>query len=205
MNGAILRRSLATAIVAIVVMGLSARPGAETIRTFERFVARGMNMMGASAEYIGPVDITIERWSSDEELASVREALKHPDRTESAFLRAWHRTGVLMSPGVHGVGARSRLRRTTGLLFARDIKTPAGRQVVFATDHDLGFGQSKEYMAPTDYQFTLIDIRFGADGKGVGKVGTAKDVAYNQATRMIELQNFDSQPVRLAEVKLEKY
>jgi hypothetical protein len=48
-----------------------------------------------------------------------------------------------------------------------------------------------------------VDIRFGADGQGVGKVAPASQVAYNKETRLFEVQDFATQPVRLTNVHTE--
>jgi hypothetical protein len=99
------------------------------------------------------------------------------------------------------------------LQFAREIETPAGRRVVIATDQDLQFGErTPQYLGfgertsrpPSEYAFTLLDIRFGPDGEGVGKLAPATMVVYNKETKTIEIENYGAQPVRLTEVRSEK-
>ena len=87
--------------------------------------------------------------------------------------------------------------------FADEIETPAGRQIVIAADHYLAFGQPT-LRWPSDYEFSLLDIRFSADGTGVGKVASAADVAVNKATNSLDAANYDTLPVRLIEVKSAK-
>jgi len=50
-------------------------------------------------------------------------------------------------------------------------------------------------------EFTLLDIRIGPDGKGVGKMATAANVVYNESKKIFEIKNFDAAPVRLTEVR----
>jgi hypothetical protein len=124
-----------------------------------------------------------------------------------------------MMPGMQGLGERVRLRWALTFQYARQIDTPSGRQVVIATDHHFKFGEppaERVSYAPTDApaetgtladpprtpEFTLLDIRFGPDGKGIGKIASAEKVAYNAAKKTFEIDNFTAQPTRLSAVKL---
>jgi hypothetical protein len=109
--------------------------------------------------------------------------------------------GVMLSPGIQGTGDRARVRRRQPILFARDLKTPTGRRVILATDEQVTFSGAKaERARPTQNQFTFVDIRFDAKGKGIGKVGPASQVTYNTKTRTLELGNYDKAPSDLIDV-----
>jgi hypothetical protein len=54
-----------------------------------------------------------------------------------------------------------------------------------------------------DYEFTLGEIRISKDGKGTGKLVNAAKVTWNKETRTIEIENYDTEPVRLTEVVAE--
>ena len=56
-----------------------------------------------------------------------------------------------------------------------------------------------------DQEFTLIDIRFGANGIGTGKIATGAKIAYNAEKKIIELENFGKLPERLTGVKSEPW
>jgi hypothetical protein len=111
--------------------------------------------------------------------------------------------GVVLIPGIQGAGARVRTPRPKNVLFAREVTTPKGRQVIVATDQALAFGEPTRTW-PSDYEFTLLDIRFGADGTGVGKLARPGKVIYNKNTKSIEIDDYAAQPVRLADVRSEK-
>ena len=111
----------------------------------------------------------------------------------------------MQSPGLHGLGARVRERRAHNFQFAQEIKTPTGRQVVIATDQHLGFGEPARTPRSSDYEFTLIDIRFGPDGVGVGKMATESNVAYNKEKKTIELGNYRTLPEQLSAVRSEPW
>jgi len=211
-----LRSIVAPLAGAAICLALSPRPGA-TVKdpTVARFVARALTV--SDAKDSGPIEILIQRWSTDDDLENLRAALLAHG---AAFQRARPEAGVVMMPGVQNLGARVLARRTLPIQFAREIQTPAGRQVVIATDQHLGFGESPartQVVIATDQhpdsgektdnvplpepEFTLLDIRFGPDGNGVGKLAPAAKVAYNPAKKIFEIQNYAAQPVRLSEVK----
>jgi len=97
-----------------------------------------------------------------------------------------------------------RTRTPKNVLFAREVVTKAGRQLVFATDQHIGVGEPRIYARAELQEFNLLDIRIGPDGKGIGKLAVATDVAYNKQTNTFELANYGKQPVRLIDVRAEK-
>jgi hypothetical protein len=182
-----------------------ANPDAATMgAVIERFVARAPSESDPGGT--SRIEILIQRWSTDEERDNLCETLLQdgPDALLPALQRVLRRpAGVVVIPGIPGAGARVRTRQARNVLFARDIETPKGRQVIIVTDQYLAFGEPTKSWS-SDYEFTLLDIRFGPDGKGVGKLSPPGTVVYNKATKIIELENYEAQPVRLTEVRSEK-
>ena len=199
------RPILAIAFAAAVCLAVSPRSGAvEKVVPFERFVARAPSESDPATT--SRIEIMIQRWSTDKERDNLCETLFQggPDGLLPALQKMLGRpAGVVVIPGIPGAGARVRTRQARNVLFARDIETPKGRQVIIATDQYLAFGEPTKTW-PSDYKFTLLDIRFGPDGKGVGKLAPPAKVVYNKETKIIELQNYGAQPVRLTEVRSEK-
>ena len=74
------------------------------------------------------------------------------------------------------------------------------RQIVLATDRPISAWEAFNRPRSADYDFTLADIRFDGDGKGVGKLAVAAKITTNPKTGVIEIENFSSEPVRLTEV-----
>ena len=198
------RPILATAFAAVVCIAVSPRSDAAKVTPFERFVARAPSASDPAAT-ASPIDIVIERWATDQERDDLLGALlqRGPDALLPALQKQRRRAGVVFYPGIIGAGARVRQRRSRVLLFAREIKTPQGRQVILAGEQYLAFGEPSQKW-PSAYTFTLLDIRFGPDGKGVGKLAPPGKVVYNKETKIIELENYAAQPVRLTEVRSEK-
>jgi hypothetical protein len=177
----------------------TARPG-----FVEHFAARAVGVHGSGDG--GRIDIYIERWSSDEEVEDLRAPLA--DRAGSGLLGVLQnqrrRAGVVLMPGVQGLGARARTRTPRQVLFARAVTTPAGRQVVLASDQHLGLGELPRDVRQPVVEFNLLDIRFAASGIGVGKVAGAGDVAYTPGTKNLEIQDYATQPARLVDVRSAK-
>jgi hypothetical protein len=203
-------RPIVTPLFAIAVcVAFSPRTdAAKNTRTFEaQLVATAVSAADAGGVAGGRVDITIERWSTDAEREKLRRELR--DNNPAALLaglgKVFRRAGVVQMPGAQGVGARARTRRVRNLKFAQEIKTPTGRQVILAADQHLGFGESGRDFESRQPEFTLVDIRIGRDGKGVGKLAPATKVTYNEKTRSFEIENYASLPVRLADVRVEKH
>jgi hypothetical protein len=213
-----LRPILAPLVGAAICFAVSPIPGAAVKNpTVADFVARAVSV--SDAKDAGPIEIVIRQWSTEEDLQTLRTTLA--EHVSSAMLPVFRQTrpeaGVLLVPGVQTLGERVRHRRSLPFQFARAIDTPTGRQIVVATDHHIGFGEPPastraigpsraEFVAPTsdaaaaEPEFALLDIRFGPDGKGIGKIAPAAKVTYNQVKKIFEIENYAEQPARLIEV-----
>jgi hypothetical protein len=62
-------------------------------------------------------------------------------------------------------------------------------------------GESRLEARKEVYEFSLMDIRFGPDGTGIGKVAAAGDVVYNAKTKTLELKDYDTKPARIVNVR----
>ncbi|MFL5303309.1 MAG: hypothetical protein ACJ79R_23515 [Anaeromyxobacteraceae bacterium] len=185
---------------AVAGLAMMANVGAAGRTEFPaRLAARAIS---ASGENAGPIDIYVERWSTEEEFEKLLGTLRKggPGKLLSVLERQ-QRAGVLLMPGVQGHGERVRTRTPKNLKFAREIITGTGRRVILASDERLGLGESRLDARQERYEFSLMDIRFGPDGTGVGKVAAARDVVYNRKARTFELKDYDAKPVRLINVK----
>jgi hypothetical protein len=209
MNTMNFRPILAPLIGAALCFSVTLRPGAtgrngvlDQLR--DRLVAQAVSVTGP--ETTGRIDIYIQRWSTDEELDSLRRTLTegYPGGLLPAVEQMRQHVGVVLMPGVQAHGERVRMRTPKNLLFAREIMTPAGRRVIAISDEHLGLGESGLDARKEIQEFSLLDIRFAPDGKGVGKVAGASDVVYSPVTKVLEMKNYAIQPARLIDVRSEK-
>jgi hypothetical protein len=198
-------RAIATVLGAVSCVAMMSDAGAAGRTRFPaRFVAKAISVSGP--EEAGRIEIYVERWSTDEELDKLLRMLKEgkPGELLTVLEEQRVRAGVVLMPGVQGHGERVRTRTPKNFQFAREIITPAGRRVILASDERLGLGERRLEARKEISEFSLMDIRFGPDGTGVGKVAAAGDVFYNPKTKMLELKNYEKKPVRLVKVKSAK-
>ena len=160
----------------------------------ERLLATSVNMSNIGTANAGRIEIVIERWSSDRERDDLIATLK--DKGSDALLRKLQdlpRVGYIRDANGGSIG--------WDLHFARERKLEdGGRQIVLATDRPISAWEAFNRPRSSEYDFTLADIRFDGDGKGVGKLAIAAKITTNPKTGVIEIEDFASEPVRLTEV-----
>ena len=160
----------------------------------ERLLATSVNMSNIGTANAGRIEIVIERWSSDRERDELIATLK--EKGSDALLRKLQdmpRVGYIRDANGGSIG--------WDLHFARERKLEdGGRQIILATDRPISAWEAFNRPRSSDYDFTLADIRFDGDGKGVGKLAVAAKITTNPKTGVIEIENFASEPVRLTEV-----
>jgi hypothetical protein len=197
------RRTLAPLVGAAMCVAFMPSPDlTRTTPILEHYVAHAIDVDGGGKT---PINIYIERWSSDEDMDRLRTALPSGNAADllAALGRQPRRAGVILMPGVQGHGARVRTRTPKNILLARSVNTPSGRRVVLASAEHLGFGEPAMQARESFAEFNLIEIRFARDGTGVGKVASVPDVAIG-APKLVEVKNFQSRPATLVDVRLEK-
>lgn len=160
----------------------------------ERLLATSVNLSNVGSPSPGRIEIVIERWSSERERNELITTLK--DKGSDALLsklQKMPRVGYIRDANGRSIG--------WDLHFARERKLEdGGRQIVLGTDRPISAWEAFNRPRSSDYEFTIADIRFDGDGKGVGKLAVAAKITSNDETGAIEIENFSSEPVRLTEV-----
>ena len=186
-------RVSAVALVAVTI-GLTVA-AAQTNGRPERYNATAINLGDARASS-GRVLINVDRWSTAQERASLLKVLveKGANRLLDA-LQDNPKTGGMRLPNTLAWDLR----------YAFETPLPdGGRRVVLATDRPIGFKEARNQPRTTDYPFTLIEIRFNKDGVGQGKMSFFTKITMSKDKQTMELENYDIEPVRLTEVRIEK-
>ena len=175
-----------------------------TTNIAEQFTGEQLSV--SDAERAGRIQIIIAKWSSDDEVKRLSEPLKNADgESLLAMLHDQHpRIGVVLMPGIQAHGIRARTPTPRNILFARDVTTPTGRQIIVITDEHMGLGEPPLEARKQVPEFSLLDIRFGPDGKGVAKVASAADIAFSPKTGLVEVKDFSTHPVRVIDVRAQK-
>src|SRR5262249_19301373 len=80
-----------------------------------------------------------------------------------------------------------------------------GERIILATDRRLGGGtagwKTNATGTPTDYDFTLIEVRIDPKGVGEGKASLTSKVIFDGEAKTVALENYSSTPVILQGVK----
>jgi hypothetical protein len=183
--------SFCAAALVIVGLGLPVSAARETAATYH---AVAVNLSNVGRTGARPLDISIERWTTDEEFARLRDALveKGADGLMNELQKVKPRVGYLRA-STGGLGWDIR--------FAQKVDLPGGgHRVVFATDRPMSFAERSARPRSADYEFLLGEIRISANGKGEGKLVPMAKITYNDARRTIEIENYATEPVRLTQV-----
>jgi hypothetical protein len=157
----------------------------------EEFSAIAVNMAPGTTATSTPVEITIERWTSDAERDRLMTVLKEKGPDE--LLKVLQK-----EPKVGSIRTRESL--AYDLRYARQLPgQDGGRRIVLGTDRPIGFLEAQAGGQTLDYRFTLIELRVGPDGKGEGKLSIAARPEFNDHVLVIE--DYAAEPVRLQNVQ----
>ncbi len=176
-------------VAALVSVSVAAAPDTGGPQKFTAFAVDVSNMTPAARTT--PVDITINRWSSDADRDNLLALLR--DKGQDAMLAALQRlpvVGYYTTPGS--------LRYDLHFARQRD-GADGGRTIFLLTDRYVGSWEAARRPRTIDYPFTYFKLQVDKDGEGSGEATiytkiTAKDAG------TIELENFTNRPVMLNEV-----
>jgi hypothetical protein len=186
------------ALLGCLILGtLTSARGADRGQHQLRLTAFAVNL-GATPELrrMGPstqiVDITIDRWSTDQERDELLATLKSkgPDALLTA-LRENPPAGTIRTPDTVA----------WDLHFARERATEdGGRRIFLATDRPIRFWEAANLTRSIHYPFTLLEIRLDKNGHGEGKLSVATKIEVSRDGKDIELEDYATQPVLLQDV-----
>jgi len=143
------------------------------------------------------VEITVNRWSTDEERDRLLTTLQEfgQEKLLDTLQKIRPQVGYMRTPSSVGYD----------LYYGRNNPQPdGGRHVVFATNRRVSFREAANNARSMEYQFTLIELRLGPDGKGEGKLVPAAKVAWDRDAHRIEIENYSALPVDLIQVVAKK-
>ena len=159
--------------------------------------AFAVNLNSQARARTGTLDIAIERWSTPEEAARLRDILaeKGADDLLEALQKIKPRAGYIQRTGQLG----------WDIHFAQQVVASNGsRRIILATDRPMSFFEAANQTRSADYAFTLAEIRLGPDGKGEGKLVPAAKIDYDKEGNTLEIENYETEPTRLTQVEIEK-
>jgi hypothetical protein len=189
-----LRKRFRIACAAAVLLCSGAWALAQSNSPREHFSALAVNVSNVGRTGAEPVDITINRWTTDAErdrLVSIFKE-KGPEDLLSA-LQKTKPVGTISTPGSVGYDLR----------YARQLPgADGGRRIILGTDRPIGFWEASNRPRSADYPFLLMELRLNKNGEGEGKLSLAAKLTLNDNVLVIE--DYANQPVMLNEVKQKK-
>lgn len=189
------RAFVGAAALALATWGSAPVPAAA--EPLLRLDATAVNLSGVGRARAERLQIVFERWSTDDERTELITTLieKGRDKLMDAVQKVKPRAGFI--------------RTTTSLgwdiQFARETPLPdGGRRIVFVTDRPIGFVEASRGGRSRDYEFMVCEIHLSGDGKGVGKLAVSTKIDWDADQKVIEIENYGIEPVRLTEVRVEE-
>jgi len=161
-----------------------------------RLTAFAVNMSNTGTGNNAVVEIRITRWSTEAERQRLVTTFveKGPTKLLDA-LQDTNPVGFIKLPTTLGYDLR----------FARQTSVDdGGTRIVIVTDRPIPEWEARTQARTLDYPFTLIDIRLKKDGTGEGKLSVATKLTLNKKDNLVELENWESEPVRLTTIKIDK-
>src|SRR4051812_12812669 len=177
-------------LFAALLLAASTSLFAQTSGSPERYSATAMNQNNGRA---GRIEIVVNRWSTDAERNKLMGVVMNQGANKLLdVLQDMPRVGYFRTPDSIG----------WDLHFARRVPQPdGGERVVLVTDRRIGFWEASNQPRSIDYPFTFIELRLNNDGEGQGNMSIATQIIPDKENNIITLENFDTQPVMLTEVR----
>jgi hypothetical protein len=177
-------------LLAIMPGSVAADPPQPAVLQLNAFA---VNLSGIGRSTPQQLDIVIKNWSTDATQDKLIETLA--DKGSDKLLR----TLQSIKPRV------GYIRTTTSLgwdiQYAQEYPLPeGGRRIVFATDRPINFREASLRPRSAEYEFMLGEIHLDRDGTGEGKLATMAKISYDKEKKIIEIENYGIEPVRLTRV-----
>jgi hypothetical protein len=188
------RQSILVAMAAFALLSAAAIVRAADPKPIEKFTAFAASL-GTGKTAI--VDITLYRWSTDQEREKLLTTLQEfgRDKLVDALRSVRPRVGFIRMANSMGYD----------LYYAREHQGPdGGRRVVLATNRPVSFHELTTGTRSKDYQLTVLELHLDADGKGEGKLVPAGKISWDTKAMRIEILNYGALPVDLLQVVAKK-
>ena len=158
----------------------------------ERFTANVMSVGGPGRSRTTTMDITIERWSSEEERAALLEVAKQNDSRELVrAMRDLDRIGT----------ARLRGGLSYDIRYSREFMDGETRHIVLATDRPIGAQEARANWRTMENNISIVQMELGEDGRGEGTFMVGAEVEFDEETDALQLTHFGTQPTRLTGIR----
>ena len=158
----------------------------------EEFTAIAISPGGPRASAVAAnLEIVIERWSTPEERQRLLDALTRGQNAALEVMRDFPRVGYIRVPP----------NLAWDLHYSHQSVEDGERHIFLGTDRPVSFAEEVLRPRTINYPFTFVDIRLNREGDGEGTLSRATRVTASNDGRFVHLETWDTQPVKLTEVK----
>ena len=195
-------------VTAVVVMALAMSAmtvlAAQDKDKKEVFNAFAVNMGASGPAGATTLQITITRWSTEDERAQLLQTLQekgHKDFMKA--LRKQKETGFVMG---RGMAARANPFPSTRLHYAYQVVEKGVRHIMLVTDRPIGMREAASASRSLDYDTTAIQFEFPAEEtqgkktKGKGVLYMALKIRVDKDTKKLKIEEWGNEPVRLPNI-----
>ncbi len=177
------------ATIAIVLLSGLAVFAEDKKETKESYRA---NAMALGKGLASQLQVTITRWTTDEERDVLLKALV--DQGQEAMIKILEKqpeTGFMRLPNTMGYR----------LYYAYQVQNGNKRRIVLATDRPVSFAEAWRGGRSTDYAITLVQIELDEKNEGEGWLGFAMKLKVDPETKTLAIENYGTDPVQLKSVR----
>ena len=185
-----MRTLIALSLLAFLVPSAAAdRQAAEP----ERFTAFAISLGGATTRPgTAHFEIAVERWSDEDELHTLLDAL---EKSQQSLLRALRERKPVGSIRTSGSLAYD-------LHYAHQQVDANGRRKIFlATDRPMNYWELVNQRPTLAYPITVVELTVDPQGEGEGTLAVATRLTASGDRKRLYVQNYDVQPVMLKGIK----
>lgn len=186
----------------LLVLALAAMTGAWTLPApaaqetqeaiDERYTAFAVSMGNVATGRRGRVEFFITRWTPDEERNALGNALV--EGGNEGLRRAFDNVAEV---GRIRVGTQM----AYPLYYAREILLDSGiRRIVLATNRPIPFIESWANPRSREYDISLMILDLDEEDSGSGQAAVGVQFAVNPDNKVLEIENFGTEPVRLTNI-----
>jgi len=200
LNVTIVLAILTVAALTLTAMGAAGQTEGEKLH----MRAFAVNMSNIATGANASVEITVDKWTTPQEREKLITTMI--ENGADALLKALQKEspkGRFWIPGLQGPDPHN-LRLGLTLRYAWQQPLPdGGRRIVLAADRYIGFAEARNQPRSIDYPFTLFEVRVNKAGEGEGKLAVATKIHFDKEKKVMEIENYSSEPVRLNALKVD--
>jgi hypothetical protein len=177
------------AATALLVATASAQQGGGPVLKLAGFA---LNITGVGGGRSGDLEVAVERWSKDDERAKLKAAFVDGGAAglQKALAAVAPRAGYV----------KTQRGGSLDLSYAHEVPgDDGGRRIILATGRLTA--PSANPGADT-YEFLVVEVRLGKDGKGEGRTATPQRLRYNKEKDALELDRYGVEPVWIKDLRV---